>query len=120
MENEQLLVHHSSELRAILDHWKRQGHRLLANHYTNGSQHITSGVDSQQNLVSPRIGARHRYLQDIEDQNSPEDTTHSLGNVSSWVLGLSSSNGNHLDTTIRESRIDQHGKETEESTCISL
>lgn len=55
----------------------------------------------------------------VEEKDTPEDTADGLGDVLPWVLGLTSSNGDHLNTSVRERSVDEGGEETEESSSIS-
>jgi len=57
--------------------------------------------------------------ENIEEQNTPEDSADCLGDVLAWVLGFASCDSNKLNTTIRESCIHQDGEQTQESTGVS-
>lgn len=57
--------------------------------------------------------------ENVEEEDTPEDTTNGLGDVLAWVLGLTSSDGDHLDTTVREGSLDKGGEKTKESTPIT-
>ena len=58
--------------------------------------------------------------QDVEEQDSPENTADCLGNVLSWVLRLTGCNRDHLDTTVREGGIDKSGEKAEEASGIGV
>ena len=62
--------------------------------------------------------ANGQRSKDIEEQDAPENTAHCLGDVLAWVLRFTCSNGNGFDTAVRESRVDQGGKEREEAPKI--
>lgn len=55
----------------------------------------------------------------VEEQNTPKDTLHGLWNVLARVLGLSSSDSDHLHTSIRESSVGERGEETSESSGVT-
>lgn len=57
--------------------------------------------------------------ENVEEEDTPEDTTNGLGNVLPWVLGLTGSDSNHLDTTVGESGVDKSGEETKEATGVA-
>ena len=57
--------------------------------------------------------------ENIEEEDSPEHSADSLGDVLPWVLSLASGNGDHLHATIRESGVDERGPKTEESACVA-
>lgn len=54
--------------------------------------------------------------EDVEEQNSPEDTSDSLGDVPSRVLGFTGRNRDHLDTTVREGSVDERVEDTKKAT----
>lgn len=54
--------------------------------------------------------------ENVEEQDTPEDTANGLGDVLAWVGSLSGSNGDHLNTTVRESGVDEGRPETSEAT----
>ena len=58
-----------------------------------------------------RQGTEH-----IEEEDTPENTANSLGNVFARIFSLSRSNGDHFHTTIGESSVDECGPETGETT----
>lgn len=49
----------------------------------------------------------------------PEDSTNSLGDVLTWISGFTSSNSDHLDTSVGEGGVDESGKETSEATSVA-
>ena len=57
--------------------------------------------------------------EDIEEQNTPEDTTNGLGDVLAGVGGLTSSDCDHLDTSVREGGVDKRRPQTSEATSGS-
>lgn len=44
--------------------------------------------------------------EDVEEQDTPEDTTNSLGDVSTGVLGLACCDCHHFDASVREGCVD--------------
>lgn len=54
--------------------------------------------------------------EDVEEENTPEDTTNGLGDVLPGVLSLASCNGNHLNSTVGERSVDKGREKTQEST----
>lgn len=70
-------------------------------------------------LVVRDEDANGQRAQDVEEQNAPEHTAHSLGDVTSRVLSLTSGHGNHLYTTVREGGVDQGREQSEEPTCVA-
>ena len=46
--------------------------------------------------------------EDVEEQDTPEDSANCLGNVLSRVFSFSCGNCNEFNTTIRESSVDKH------------
>lgn len=100
----------------------------------DGRKHRDSGTDDRNNpwrcggtsraggLCTQEVGivvrnqnANGQGAQDIEEQNTPEDSLHSLGDVSARVFGLASGHGHHFHTTVREGGVDEGGPETEET-----
>lgn len=57
--------------------------------------------------------------EDVEEEDTPEDTADGLGDVLSWVLGFTGSDGDHLDTSVGESGVDQSREETEEAASVA-
>ena len=57
-----------------------------------------------------------KRAEDVEEQNTPEDTLDGLWNVLARILGFTSSDSNHFDTTVREGSIDQSREPTQETT----
>lgn len=57
--------------------------------------------------------------EDVEEENTPEDTLDGLGDVATGISGLTSSDGNHLNTAVRESSVDEGGEETKEATSAA-
>lgn len=73
-----------------------------------------------------------KTTEDVEEENSPKDTFHSLRNILSrmsqsaieqealqnneihlpWILSFASSYGNHLNATIGKCRVDENRKES--------
>lgn len=49
----------------------------------------------------------------------PCDTSNSLGNIPLWIRGFTSSNGDHLDTTVRESGVHKSRPEASESAGVA-
>jgi hypothetical protein len=57
--------------------------------------------------------------QDIEENNTPKDTSDGLGDVPAWVSGLASSYSHHLDTSVGESSVDKGVPKTSEAASIA-
>lgn len=58
--------------------------------------------------------------ENVEEEDTPEHTADGLGDVLARVGGLTSSDGDHLGTTVGESGVDKGGPQTGEATSISL
>ena len=61
-------------------------------------------------------GERAEY---VEEEDTPEHTSDSLGDVAAGVLSLTGSDCNHLNSTIRESSVHKSRPEAQEATGIS-
>lgn len=77
-----------------------------------------SGID-QVLVIRGDQDANSQGAQNIEEQNTPEDSLDGLGNVSAGIFGLTRGNSDHLHPTIRECGIDESGPETEETTSVT-
>jgi len=44
--------------------------------------------------------------ENVEEQDTPEDSADGLWDVLAWVFSFTSSDGDKLDTTVRESSVD--------------
>ena len=55
----------------------------------------------------------------VEEQNTPEDTAHRLGDVLTRVLCLTSGDSYHLYATVREGGVDESGEEAEEAPDVA-
>ena len=76
-------------------------------------------VVSKSGIVAGDSDTDHEGTEDVEEQDTPEDTTDSLGDVLARVGGFTSGDSDHLDTTVRESGVDKGGPETGEATSRS-
>ena len=83
---------------------------------------VFAGADGTQQVgvVIRNQHADKERTKNVEDENTPEDTTASLGNVDARVLGLTTSNGDGLDTSVRKSGVDERGEPTQEATFRSI
>lgn len=57
-----------------------------------------------------------KRAEDVEEQDTPEDTLHGLGDVLTRILGFTGSDSNHFDTTVREGSVDKSREPTQETT----
>ena len=76
-------------------------------------------VISKSGVVTGDGDTDHEGSKDVEEQDTPENTTNSLRDVLTGVGGLTSGDGDHLDTTVREGSIDKGRPETSETTSIT-
>lgn len=71
-------------------------------------------------VQEPRVLGRHahgdeEHGQHVEDQDTPKDATNGLGNVTAWVLCLTSRDDDHLAATVRERGLGEDAPEGEEA-----
>lgn len=57
--------------------------------------------------------------ENIEEEDTPEDTANRLGDVPSWVLGFSCCDSYHLHTTVAESSVCESGEEASKAGGIA-
>lgn len=63
--------------------------------------------------------AEEESTEDIEEEDTPEDTLDGLWDVLARVLSLTGSTGDRLDTTEGEGSVDEGGEETEEAAFVA-
>lgn len=63
--------------------------------------------------------ANGKCTKDVEEKDTPEDTSDGLWDVAARILSLSGSDCHHLNSSIRESSIDKGGPQTQEATSIA-
>jgi hypothetical protein len=49
--------------------------------------------------------------EDVEEENTPEDSANSLGNILARILSFTGSDSNHFHATIAEGSVDERGEE---------
>jgi len=76
-------------------------------------------VSSKLGVVGADGSSDDERTEDVEEEDTPEDTLDSLGDVLARVGRLTGRNCDHLNTTVRESCVDECGPETGESSGIA-
>ena len=82
----------------------------------------SSGTDTtveKSSLVGRDKDTNGEGTEDVEEQDTPEDTANGLWNVLARVLSLAGSDGNHLNTTVGESGVDEGREKTSEAADIA-
>ena len=79
-----------------------------------------AGLLDQPLIVGGDHHANGERTQDIKEEDTPENTSNSLGNVPPWVGSLTSSNSDHFHTTVGESRIDKNRPQSSESSSVTV
>jgi len=98
----------------------RKHRNTSANDSNDPRRTSSAGTSTEQTIViggyyhTDGKGSKH-----VEEQDTPEDTLHSLGDVLSGILRFTCSNRNHLDTTVGEGSVDECGEEASETSGVA-